>query len=170
VNDPSIRGEVRAMLENTPGVDEVRVTAEFWNPGIATDRAGDFIAIAKPDAWFTYYFWENDALAPDYARSIDIHRKPGYDPCELFIDPAIAFPKLKIAGFLLKKKLGLRGLLDVIPLDATLVKGSHGRDHVTDAERPVLLGSDHPVKSAEDVHQAILACFAIPHSRDARGE
>ena len=95
----------------------------------------------SPDAWFTYYFWENDALAPDYARTIDIHRKPGYDPCELFLDPALRFPKLDIAKFLLKKKLGLRGLLEVIPLDASLVKGSHGRDRVPDNERPVLLGT-----------------------------
>ena len=110
VNDPALRDEVRALLENTPGVDEVRAAAEIWGAGVATERGGDFIAIAAADAWFTYYFWENDAVAPDYARTIDIHRKPGYDPCELFIDPAIAFPKLRIAKFLLKKKLGFRGL------------------------------------------------------------
>ena len=156
INDPGIREEVRALLVSTPGIDEVRATAEIWQQGPATERAGDFIAIAAADAWFTYYFWEDDALAPDYARTIDIHRKPGYDPCELFIDPAIAFPKLKIAKFLLKKKLGLRGLLDVIPLDAGLVKGSHGRDRVSDDECPVLLGSAFPVTSAEDVHRAIL--------------
>ena len=92
----------------------------------AAGRGGDFIAVAEPDAWFTYYFWDDDTLAPDYARTIDIHRKPGYDPCELFIDPALTAPKLRIAGFLLKKKLGIRGLLEVIPLDATLVRGSHG--------------------------------------------
>jgi len=163
VNDSSIRGDVRKMLGETPGVAEVRVSSDCWTPGIATKRAGDFIAISNADAWFTYYFWENDALAPDYARTIDIHRKPGYDPCELFIDPAITFPKLKIAGFLLKKALGLRGLLDVIPLDAALVKGSHGRDEVPDAECPVLLGSAHPVNSAQDVHDAILACFTPAH-------
>lgn len=157
VNDPALRDEVRALLERTPGIDEVRPAAELWGGGVASERGGDFIAIATADAWFTYYFWENDALAPDYARTIDIHRKPGYDPCELFIDPAIAFPKLRIAKFLLKKKLGLRGLLDVIPLDASLVKGSHGRDHVAEDERPVLLGSSYPVESAEDVHRAILA-------------
>lgn len=156
VNDPSILDEVRALLDHTPGIDEVRVPAESWGPGIATDRAGDFIAIANPDAWFTYYFWENDSLAPDYARTIDIHRKPGYDPCELFLDPALKLPKLEIAKFLIKKKLGLRGLLEVIPLDATLVKGSHGRDKVPANERPVLLGSAHPVATAEDVHRAIL--------------
>ena len=156
INDPAIREEVRDLLVSTPGIEEVRTTAEIWPQGAATERAGDLIAIAAADAWFTYYFWEDDALAPDYARTIDIHRKPGYDPCELFIDPAIAFPKLKIAKFLLKKKLGLRGLLDVIPLDAALVKGSHGRDLVADDECPVLLGSAFPVTSAEDVHRAIL--------------
>lgn len=87
VNDSSIRDDVRALLENTPGIEEVRASAERWGPGIASERAGDFVAIAAPDAWFTYYFWNDDALAPDYARTIDIHRKPGYDPCELFIDP-----------------------------------------------------------------------------------
>ncbi len=156
VNDPSIKNEVRALLENTPGIDEVRDPAAMWGEGVATERGGDFIAISAADAWFTYYFWENDAVAPDYAQTIDIHRKPGYDPCELFIDPAIALPKLKIAGFLLRKKLGLRALLEVIPLDASLVKGSHGSDQVPLAERPMLLGSDFPVNTAEDVHLAIL--------------
>jgi hypothetical protein len=137
-------------------VDELRAPRDIWGEGIASERAGDFIAVAEQDAWFTYYFWEDDALAPDYARTIDIHRKPGYDPCELFIDPALRLPKLEIAKFLLKKKLGLRGLLEVIPLDATLVKGSHGRDHVPNGLRPVLIGADHPVSGAADVHHAIL--------------
>ncbi len=155
LNDPTLLGEVRSLLENTPGIDEVRIPSETWGPCIATERAGDLIAIAEPNAWFTYYFWENDALAPDYARTIDIHRKPGYDPCELFLDPALRLPKLSIAKFLLKKKLGLRGLLQVIPLDATLVKGSHGRDHVPENERPVLLGTSSPAATAEDIHRVI---------------
>ena len=156
INDPAIHGEVRELLEKTPGIEEVRIPQDTWGPGIATERAGDYIAIASPDAWFTYYFWENDALAPDYARTIDIHRKPGYDPCELFLDPALKSPKLSIAKFLLRKKLGLRGLLEVIPLDASLVKGSHGRDKVPDNERPVLLGTRFPIRSTEDLHEAIL--------------
>ena len=156
VNDPAIMNDVRELLDNTPGVDEVRVPQDLWGSGIATERAGDFIAVAAPDAWFTYYFWDNDAVAPDYARTIDIHRKPGYDPCELFIDPAIKLPKLAIARFLLKKKLGLRGLLEVIPLDASLVRGSHGRDRGPANERPVLLGTRFPVSGAEDVHHALL--------------
>jgi len=155
VNDPSLGAEVREMLENTLGVAEVRLPAAGWTER----RGGDFIAVSQPDAWFTYYFWQDDALAPDYARTIDIHRKSGYDPCELFIDPELKFPKLKIAKFLLKKKLGLRGLLDVIPLDSSLVKGSHGRDEVAWGERPVLIGSSFPVQTAEDVHEAILDFF-----------
>ena len=157
VNDPSIREDVRTLLEDASGIDEVRVPDETWGEEIGAERAGDFIAIAEPDAWFTYYFWNDDALAPDYARTIDIHRKPGYDPCELFIDPELTLPKLRIAKFLLKKKLGLRGLLEVIPLDATLVKGSHGRDHVPENERPLLLGAQTPVHTTEEVHAAILA-------------
>lgn len=156
VNDPSILDDVRQLLEKTPGIEEVRIPSESWNSGIGVKRSGDFIAVAEPDAWFTYYFWEDDSLAPDYARTIDIHRKPGYDPCELFLDPALRLPKLEIVKFLLKKKLGLRGLLEVIPLDASLVKGSHGRDRVPANERPVFWGSNFPVESAEDVHQAIL--------------
>ncbi len=153
VNDPALRGEVRELLENTPGVAEVRAPEAAWGRagGIAAERAGDFIAVAEPDAWFTYYFWEDDALAPDYARTVDIHRKPGYDPCELFVDPALALPKLRIASFLLKKKLGLRGLLEVVPLDAALVKGSHGRDQVPEALRPVVMGLPRAVAGPQDI-------------------
>lgn len=141
--------ELRAFLERIDGVAEVR-------DSIDGDRSGDFVVVAEPDAWFTYCFWEDDAKAPDYARTIDIHRKPGYDPAELFVDPELRFPKAKIAKFLLKKKLGLRGLLEVIPLDAGLVKGSHGRDQVDEALRPVILGAGGEVNSAEDVFGEIL--------------
>lgn len=152
VNDHAILPEVHALLESTPGIAEIRPQNH--------PRSGDLIAIADPNAWFTYYYWTEDTLAPDFARTIDIHRKPGYDPCELFIDPAIRFPKLKIAKFLLKKKLGIRGLLDVIPLDPTLVKGSHGRDQVSDSEKPVLIGGGADIESAQDIHKAILSHFS----------
>ena len=56
------------------------------------ERSGDLVAIAEPDAWFTYYYWLDDARAPDFARTVEIHRKPGYDPVELFLDPAIRDP------------------------------------------------------------------------------
>jgi predicted AlkP superfamily pyrophosphatase or phosphodiesterase len=139
VNNSARNDAVRATLEQCAGVDQVLDRSQQQDWGIDHERCGDFVAIAKPGAWFTYYYWEDDAVAPDFARCIDIHRKPGYDPCELFIDPEIKFPQLKVAQFLLKKKIGLRGLLDVIPLDASLVRGSHGRIPEDPANWPVLI-------------------------------
>lgn len=156
INDPSLRDEVMELLNSQPHIEEVRIPAMHWGESPGTERAGDLIAVANPDAWFTYYFWDQDALAPDYARTIDIHRKPGYDPCELFLDPALRLPKWKIAKFLLRKKIGLRGLLEVIPLDASLVRGSHGRDQVPQDEQPVFIGSQRAIASAQDIHAEIL--------------
>ncbi|HWK38069.1 MAG TPA: hypothetical protein VNR88_04065, partial [Hyphomicrobium sp.] len=95
----------------------------------------------EPNAWFTYYYWLDDARAPDFARCVEIHRKPGYDPVELFIDPAISAPKLAVGWRLLKRKLGFRSLMDVIPLDASLVRGSHGRADTPEARSPVIMSS-----------------------------
>src|SRR2546429_8019094 len=106
--------------------------------GLNQPRAGDLIAVAAEHAWFTYYYWLDDAKAPDFARTVDIHRKPGYDPVELFLDPKIPLVKLKILWRLLQKKLGLRMLMDVIPLDAQLVRGSHGRLSTVPEDQPVL--------------------------------
>ena len=141
INDPSIADEVREVVQAVDGVEELREANELWGEGIGKERGGDFVAVSEEEAWFTYYFWTDDAKAPDYARCIDIHRKPGYDPVELFLDPEIKCPPLKIAKFLAKKKLGFRTLMDVIPLDATLVKGSHGRDNVSEEEQPVVIGN-----------------------------
>jgi predicted AlkP superfamily pyrophosphatase or phosphodiesterase len=127
VNDKDKISLVRQLLENVPGVELVLGEKEKAAYHLNHARAGDLIAVAASDAWFTYYYWLDDKKAPDFARTVDIHRKPGYDPAELFIDPDIQFPALKVASLLLKKKLGFRTLLDIIPLDASLVKGSHGR-------------------------------------------
>ena len=151
--------EVKKLLENIPGVEKVMRSEEIWTHGIATARAGDLVAITKAGSWFTYYFWESDEQAPDYARTVDIHRKPGYDPVELFLDPSINFPKLKIAQFLLKKKLGFRALMEVIPLDATLVKGSHGRSDVPASEKPLVIGAKNTISAAEDIFDEILHHF-----------
>ena len=109
--------------------------------GLDHARAGDLVAVARQGAWFTYYYWLDDAAAPDFARTVDIHRKPGYDPCELLVDPTIAFPKLRLARRLLQKALGMRYLMDVIPLDASLVRGSHGRLPERAADGPLFLSS-----------------------------
>jgi predicted AlkP superfamily pyrophosphatase or phosphodiesterase len=139
LNDRSLELPVRALLEKTPGVAQVLGESEKTAAGIAHPRAGDLIAVAAANAWFTYYYWLDDAVAPDFARTVDIHRKPGYDPVELFLDPKIPAIKLKILWRLLQKKLGFRMLLDVIPLDATFVKGSHGACPGNPRDYPVLI-------------------------------
>ncbi|HLV00943.1 MAG TPA: alkaline phosphatase family protein, partial [Acidobacteriota bacterium] len=111
--------------------------------GLDHPRSGELVAISQSDRWFTYYYWLDDAVAPDFARTVDIHRKPGYDPAELFIDPKISFPRLKGAWILLKKALGFRYLMDLIPLDASLVKGSHGRIVDNTGDKPLVI-TDQP--------------------------
>ena len=139
VLDPAILAEVKRVLEGTPGVGQVLDAAGQAAAGIKHIRSGDLIAIADGQSWFSYYWWTDDALAPDYARTVDIHRKPGYDPVELFVDPQVTLPALRVAWFLLKKKLGFKALLKLIPLDATLVRGSHGRIPEDPLDWPVLI-------------------------------
>ncbi|HXT42483.1 MAG TPA: alkaline phosphatase family protein [Candidatus Angelobacter sp.] len=139
LNDHTLEKEVMALLESTPGVAGVMGEQGKKEMGIDHPRAGDLIAVASEHAWFTYYYWLDDAKAPDFARCVDIHRKPGYDPVELFLDPKIPAVKLKILWRLLQKKLGFRMLMNVIPLDATLVKGSHGCRPANTADWPVLI-------------------------------
>ena len=139
VNDPSILHRGPRRRGNHPGVAEVLDDQAQAARGLRHGRTGDLVAVADARSWFAYYHWLDDARAPDFARTVDIHRKPGYDPAELFVDPALRWPPLRVASFLLKKRLGLRALLDVVPLDATLVRGSHGRAPEDPADGPVLL-------------------------------
>jgi predicted AlkP superfamily pyrophosphatase or phosphodiesterase len=151
LHDPSLEKSVRDVLEKTSGVETVLGGAEKSAAGIAHLRAGDLMAVAAENAWFTYYYWLDDARAPDFARTVDIHRKPGYDPVELFLDPKIGMPKLKIARRLLQKKLGFRMLMDVIPLDATLVKGSHGRRPADKKDWPVMITGQRELLGANQI-------------------
>ena len=141
LNDPALEKRARQLLENQPGIARVLDRSEQAALDIDHPRTGDLLAISSGRAWFTYYYWRDDAAAPDFARCVDIHRKPGYDPVELFLDPKLKFPGLKIAWRLLQKKLGLRMLMDVIPLDATLVKGSHGIRPVETGAFPVVISA-----------------------------
>ena len=142
---------MREVLAKTAGVEKILGDIEKSALGIAHERAGDLIAIADENAWFTYYYWLDDARAPDFARTVDIHRKPGYDPVELFLDPKLPLPKLKIAWRLLQKKLGFRMLMDVIPLDATLVKGSHGRRPTDKRDWPVFITGQPELQRAGEM-------------------
>jgi len=142
VNDRSRIGEVRAVLERLDGVERVLDESGKRAFGLDHERSGELVAISKADRWFSYYYWLEDRLAPDFARTVDIHRKPGYDPVELFVDPAIRFPMLATGWRLAKRKLGLRTLLDVISLkDTALVKGSHGRLTDDPDHGPLVIGS-----------------------------
>jgi predicted AlkP superfamily pyrophosphatase or phosphodiesterase len=132
---------VRKILLELPGVEAVLDRREQAAFAIDHERSGDLVAISRRDAWFTYYYWEEPAAEPDFARTVDIHRKPGYDPCELFLDPTISVPALRIGTRLIQKKLGMRYLMDVIPLDASLVRGSHGRLPDRADEGPIFLCS-----------------------------
>jgi len=127
VRRPEDLDAVRSLLEAQPGVDRVLDHQQQSECGIRHQRSGELVVVAEPRSWFTYYFWLDDHLAPDYARTVDIHRKPGYDPAELLLDPGLRFPKLRIAARLLRKLLGFRYYMDVIGLDASVVRGSHGR-------------------------------------------
>jgi predicted AlkP superfamily pyrophosphatase or phosphodiesterase len=159
LNDPALSAEVRATVEAVDGVARVLDAEGKRAAGLDHARSGDLVAFAAEDAWFTYYYWDDDAKAPDFARCVDIHRKYGYDPVELFIDPELALPKLKILGTLLRRKLGFRALMDVIPLDASLVRGSHGTCPADSADWPVLIGTGggaDPI-DATAVHDHLLA-------------
>ena len=123
-----------------PGVARVLAGEERAEVGLDHPRSGELVVLSKPDAWFAYPYWLDDSVAPDFARTVDIHRKPGYDPCELFFDPRLRAPKLSAALRLARKKLGFRTLFDLIPLDADLVRGSHGLASAQEEDRPILIG------------------------------
>jgi predicted AlkP superfamily pyrophosphatase or phosphodiesterase len=161
VREPARIAEVKRLLEGLPGVERVLDSESKQAFGLDHSRSGELVALSEADSWFTYYYWRDDDRAPDYARTVEIHRKPGYDPVELFLDPTIGKPKLAIGWRLAKRKLGFRTLMDVIPLDAGLVKGSHGRITEDAADGPVLISSDASLLpnaiAATDVKNLILA-------------
>ena len=140
---PELVPEVAALLRELPGVERVLDEAGKREAGLDHPRSGELVAISDAQSWFTYYHFLDDGRAPDYARTVDIHRKPGYDPAELFVDPQLRAAKLRIGLRLAQKMLGMRYLMDVIPLDGTLVRGSHGRltDH---ADAGPLFITSHP--------------------------
>lgn len=166
INDKSKTSKIRNLIENIPGVEYVLAEKEKNLHHLDHHRAGDLIAVADANSWFTYYYWLDNAKAPDFARTVDIHRKPGYDPVELFIDPQIRAAKFKFLTKLVRKKLGFRYLLDFISLNASLVKGSHGRHQTALEQGPLLISKQkhlipYETLKAIDVHDIILAHLGI---------
>ncbi len=144
INDPSVTEKVKKLLKGVKGVELVLDRDAQKQCHIDHERAGDIVVVADKDSWFTYYFWLDDAVAPDYARCVDIHKKPGYDPVEMFMTSKAR------AGYKLMRKLaGFRYVMDVIPLDATLIKGSHGRTNIADEYKAVLITEEPQDKTVQ---------------------
>ena len=155
----AVKKQVITLLEKEAGIELLLDSAGKRDYHVDHERGGDIVAVAKADSWFTYYFWLDDQVAPDYARVVDIHKKPGYDPVEMFMTS-----KFRAGYKLLRKKLGFRYVMDVIPLDATLVKGSHGAINIPAEYYPVLItkekqatGSVEPVAIRDVILNSIFA-------------
>ncbi|MEV4756481.1 nucleotide pyrophosphatase/phosphodiesterase family protein [Micromonospora sp. NPDC049559] len=169
VRDPADLPAVTKLCAGLPGVARVLDAAGKAEHGLDHERAGELVLVAEPDAWFTYYYWLDDDAAPDFARLVEIHRKPGYDPAELFFDPAAPGAAKRRAGLALaRKKLGMRYLMDVVGLDAgaRAVRGSHGRLPDDPADGPVLLCSDPAAArdrfAATEVKELLLRLAGLP--------
>jgi predicted AlkP superfamily pyrophosphatase or phosphodiesterase len=151
VNDKNLIPEIKMLMEGQKGVQKVLTGDDIVKEHLQHERCGDLVVVADANSWFTYYFWDDDKKAPDYARMVDIHKKPGYDPVEMLTDPADKWVMLKVIFKLLKKKLGFRTVLNIIPLKANLVKGSHGRIPENRADYPIFISNDVNIISQEEV-------------------
>lgn len=163
VNDKNLVPGIAEYFRHVPGVEQVLDKAGKKACGLDHPRSGDLVLISEENAWFTYYYWEDDSRAPDFARTVNIHAKPGYDPCELFVDPRLAFPKLKIAWTLFKKYLGFRYLLEIIPLDATLVRGSHGRPTDRADQGPIFMTTAPDLLNRERLEATDIQSLILDH-------
>ena len=163
VNDRAVVPLVLRELEATPGIAHVYSGDSRKIIHLDHDRSGDLVALAEADSWFTYYYWLEEKRRPDFADTVDIHRKPGYDPVELFIDPAIRLPKAKIAAALLRRKLGFRTLMNVIPTDASLVRGSHGLPPRIPDEGPLLISSEPRLVESESIAPTDVCDLILQH-------
>jgi predicted AlkP superfamily pyrophosphatase or phosphodiesterase len=167
VRSPSRIPQVKQLLEGVSGIEAVLDEEGKRAHGLDHPRSGELVAISAADRWFSYYYWLDDARAPDFARTVDIHRKPGYDPVELFVDPMLRAPALKVGWTLTKKTLGFRYLMDVIPLDASLVKGSHGRIIDSSAAGPLFISSEASLLPEGEVVAIQVKELALQHVFDS---
>lgn len=166
VRNPEDVPAVRDLLADLPGVEQVLDEEGKRANGLDHPRSGELVLVAEPGAWFTYYYWLDDKNAPDFAKLVEIHKKPGYDPVELFMDPKDRWVKLRAGTALLRKKLGMRYTMDVVPLDPAPLRGSHGRLPESPEEGPVLLCSDPAVATehvgATEVRDLLLSLAGVP--------
>ncbi len=139
--DEKLAVRVAELFRGTPGVAEALVGTQRFRYGLEHARSGEVVLISTPRSWQAYYWWLEDDRAPRFARTVDIHRKPGYDPVELFFDPATKS----------------------IPLDATLVKGSHGAPAVDVSQHSVLLSSDPTLVPGPEIRDTDVFGIVLGH-------
>jgi predicted AlkP superfamily pyrophosphatase or phosphodiesterase len=139
INDKSKLHKIKQLLSGVGGIELLLDEEGKKKYHLDHARSGDLVAIADKESWFTYYYWLDDARAPDFARLVDIHKKIGYDPVEMFTNPNIKVLPAVVGWKLLKKKMGFRTLMDLIPLDATLIRGSHGRTPENNQDKPLII-------------------------------
>jgi len=130
---------IKRVLENIEGVERILSTEDKKMLNINHERSGDLIALANKDSWFSYYWWNDDTKAPNFAKTVDIHRKPGYDPAELFIDPTTKS----------------------IPLYADRIRASHGRpaDNITEEGLALYISNQKSIISNDS--KEIVSCVDI---------
>ena len=162
VNDRSKLEDVKGIVASVPGVAEVLDDDGKRKWHLDHRRSGELVALAAPDSWFTYYYWLDDSKAPDFAATVDIHRKPGYDPAELFLDPKIPAVKAKIAWTLARKKMGFRTMMNFVPTDGALVRGSHGLQTARD-QGPVLMTNQIAMLGKNDVDATAVCNMILNH-------
>jgi len=168
VREPAQVPAIRQLLARVEGIERILDAEGKRAAGLDHPRSGELVLFSRADRWFSYPYWLDDGRAPDFARCVDIHRKPGYDPMELFLDPGRRFPKLHVAKRLAQKKLGFRSLMDVIPIAPTsLVKGSHGR--ITDApeDGPLVITGRAEALQGETLHATEFKDFVLTHIFDS---
>ncbi len=152
--DPQVLLQTKALLEQLPGIDSIYMGEMRSEIGLNHVRSGEIIAVAEAGYWFQYDYWLDNSLRPDFANSIEIHKKPGYDPRELFFDPRGG--KRRAMTALIKKKLGMRYVMNLVPLDTSLVKGTHGRAPSKPELGPVVICSDASMEK-DSWHQCDIA-------------
>jgi predicted AlkP superfamily pyrophosphatase or phosphodiesterase len=103
--DAAATAAAREALSTLPGIDSILDREHQSLLGLDHPRSGDLLLIAQPGHWFAYPWWTDKKQAPDFATHVDIHNKPGYDPCELFF----GWPPPSVS------------------MDTTRIRGSHGR-------------------------------------------
>ena len=162
VRDPAMVDEVKALVEAVPGVAQVLDAEGKRAHHLDHPRSGELVALAEPDAWFTYFYWLDEQRAPDYARTVDIYRKPGYDPLEMFVDPKLGLRMLDLGSSVLKDMLGVRTRLEVVSTDGSLLKGAHGL-LPRPGRAPILMTRSAELLEAETLHATQVHDLILAH-------